>query len=233
MTGQDEHLAPADEADLVALADGCLTGARLAEVEARVAASPVLADALARQRAALAMIAAATLPAPPALRMRVEELQAARPNARVPWRAWPRRRLIPAAALAFAAILLAFAALLAGSGPAVDDVLAVALRPATAPATTSEAFEGIRFPHYEKWQATGTRTDVIDGRKVRTVFYERDGRTIAYAIVAGPALDDVGSLRSMRGPGDQVAVTWTRRGRTCVIVGSGVDPGVLSKLAVW
>jgi anti-sigma factor RsiW len=233
MTGHHEHLPPADEADLVALADGCLTGARLAEVEARVAADPVLADALERQRAALALIAAATLSAPPALRLRVEELQAARPNARVPWRVWPRRRPALAVGLALALTAIAFVALLAGRGPAVDDVLAVALRPATAPAATTEAFEGVRFPQYDEWRATGARTDVIDGREVRTVFYERDGRTIAYSIVAGPALDDVGSLRSVRGPGDVVAVTWTRRGRTCIIVGQGVDPGALARLAVW
>jgi hypothetical protein len=233
MTGQHEHLTPEDEADLVALADDCLNGARRAEIEARVAADPVLADALARQRVALAMLAAVTEPAPPALRMRVEELKAARPNAAVPWRAWPRRRLVPAATVALVATMLVFVALLAGRGPSVDDVFAVALRPATAPAAASEAFEGVRFPRYEKWEATGTRTDVIDGRRVRTVFYERDGRTIAYAIVSGPALEDVGKLRSLHGPGDQVAVTWTRSGRTCVIVGSRVDPGALARLAVW
>ena len=224
MTVQDEHLPPAVEADLVALADGCLSGDRLAEVQARVAADPVLAEALRRQRAALAMIAAANLPAPLELRLRVEELRAARPR---------RRRIVPAAALALAATVIAFLVLIGGRGPAVDDVLAVALLPATAPAATGEAFEGIRFPHYEKWQATGTRTDVIDGRRVRTVFYERDGRTIAYAIVAGPALAGDGSLRTVRGADDVVAVTWTRHGRTCVIAAAGVDPGVLSRLAVW
>jgi hypothetical protein len=233
MTGPHEHLPPADEADLVALADGCLVGPRRAEIEARVAADPVLAGSLERQRRALAMLGAATPPAPPDLRLRVEELEAARPAAPVPWRARPGRRILPVAALAVAATVIAFLALLAARGPAVDDVLAVALRPATAPAATGEAFEGVRFPHYEKWRATGTRTDVVDGRRVRTVFYERDGRTIAYAIVAGPALDDPGSLRSLRGPGDQVAVTWTRGGRTCVIVGAGVDSEALARLAVW
>jgi hypothetical protein len=176
------------------------------------------------------MIAAAAQPAPLDLRLRIEELRAARP----PLRPWARRsRPAIAAAFALAATLIAFAVLLAGRGPVVDDVLAVALRPATAPATTGEPFEGIRFPHYEQWRATGARTDVIDGRRVRTVFYERDGRTIAYAIVAGPALDDVGELRAVRGDGDLVAVTWTRRGRTCMIIGAGVDADALARLAVW
>ena len=210
---------------MAALADGCLTGVQRADAEARVAADPALAEALEDQRAALALLAAAARPAPLDLRLRVEELKAAR--------ARPRRRKALVAGLALAAALAAFMALLAERGPAVDDVLAAALRPATAPAASVEAFEGIRFPHYERWRTTGARTDVIDGRRVRTVFYERDGRTIAYTIVAGPPLDDAGALRAVNGDGDVVAVTWTRRGRTCVIAGSGVDAEVLARLAVW
>lgn len=224
MTGPQEHLSPEDEADLVALTDGCLSGDRLAETQARVAADPELAEALQCQWAALAKLAAAAVPAPLELRLRVEELKASRPR---------RRRTAPAAALALAATVIAFLVLTGGRGPAVDDVLAVALRPATASAATTESFEGIRFPHYERWRATGTRTDVVDDRRVRTVFYERDGRTIAYAIVSGPALDDAGALRTVRGGDGIVAVTWTRDGRTCVIAASGVDASVLAKLAVW
>jgi anti-sigma factor RsiW len=223
MTGPHEHLSPEDEADLVALADGGLSGDRLAETQARVAADPELAEALQCQWSALAKLAAAAVPAPLELRLRVEELKASR----------PRRRLVPAAALALAATVIAFLVLIGGRGPAVDDVLAVALLPATATAATTESFEGIRFPHYEHWRATGTRTDVVDGRRVRTVFYERDGRTIAYAIVAGPALDEDGALHTVRGGGDVVAVTWTRDGRTCVIAASGGDGGALARLAVW
>ena len=224
MTGPQEHLSPEDEADLVALADGCLSGDRLAETQARVAADPELAEALQCQWAALAKLAAAAVPAPLELRLRVEELKASRPR---------RRQLVPAAALALAATVIAFLVLAGGRGPAVDDVLAVALRPATASAATTESFEGVRFPHYEHWRATGTRTDVLDGRRVRTVFYERGGRTIAYAIVAGPALDEDPSLHTVRGDGDVVAVTWTRDGRTCVIAASGGDASVLARLAVW
>jgi hypothetical protein len=110
-------------------------------------------------------------------------------------------------------------------------VLPVAMLPATAPAASGEAFEGIRFPLYEQWRMTGARSDVIDGRRARTVFYERGGRTIAYTIVAGAALDDAGELRAVRGPGEVVAVTWTRAGRTCVIAGSGVDADLLARLA--
>jgi hypothetical protein len=50
-------LDPADEADLVALADGCLPPRRTAEVEARVAADAGVAAALGCQRRALALLA--------------------------------------------------------------------------------------------------------------------------------------------------------------------------------
>ncbi len=224
----NEPLPPVDEADLSALADGCLYGHRRAVIEARVATDPVLAGALERQRMALAMIAASSLPAPLSLRIRIEELEAARPAARAAWR-W--RRLLPTAGLALAATLAALV-LVAAGGPAVDDVLAVGLRPSTAPASLDREFEGIRFPSYSKWEATGSRTDTIDGRRVRTVFYERDGQRIAYAIVAGPALSDEPRLRTVR-DGDVVAVTWTRDGRTCVISASGVSGEALARLAVW
>jgi len=227
MTGTSEHLPPEDEADLAALADGSLYGPRRADLEARIAADPRLAEALERQRAALAMLAASSTPAPISLRIKVEELAATAPAARAA-RQW--RRLLPAAGLALAAMLAAL--VFATGGPAVDDVLAVALRPATAPASLDREFEGIRFPTYEKWRATGSRTDTIDGRRVRTVFYERDGQRIAYAIVSGPALSDESALRIVR-DAEVVAVTWTRDGRTCVISAAGVSVDVLAKLAVW
>ena len=190
----------------------------------------MFATALEGQRAALDLIAASSIPAPLALRMRVEEMEAAARPAVRPWAFG--RRLLPAAALAFAATLAALVVMIGGGGPAVDDVLAVALRPATAPAALDEQFEGVRFPSYEQWRQTGARTDEIGGRKIRTVFYERDGRTIAYSIVAGPALSEDGALRVVRA-GDTAAVTWTRHGRTCVIAAAGVDSETLAKLAVW
>ena len=92
--------------------------------------------------------------------------------------------------------------------------------PATASAALDRGFEGVRFPRYDQWRATGERTDVIDGREVRTVFYAKDGQVIAYAIVAGPALSQDEALRVVRDDG-VVAVTWTRAGRTCVIASAG------------
>lgn len=62
-------------AELAALADGSLERDRRDELEARVAASPGLADRLTEQQRALALtrIAAEGIEAPPALRARVEE----------------------------------------------------------------------------------------------------------------------------------------------------------------
>jgi anti-sigma factor RsiW len=226
MTGPIEHLPPEDEADLAALADGSLYGPRRAALEARLRREPELAAALARQRAVVARLIATAPPAPLSLRLRVEDLEPVPPVLRRrPWR--------PAAAMALACLMAAFVVLLAAGGPAVEQVLAVAARPATAPAALDREFEGVRFPRYEKWRATGERTDVIDGRSVRTVFYEGgDGRQIAYAIVEGPALSEEEALRVVRDDG-VVAVTWTRHGRTCVIAATGGDAKALARLAVW
>ena len=48
----------------------------------------------------------------------------------------------------------------------------------------------------------GTRTDEIGGRKTRTVFYEKDGKRIAYTIVDGDPLSTPGERRprTARGP---------------------------------
>jgi anti-sigma factor RsiW len=221
------QLPPEDEADLVALADGNLDPARLPEVEARVAAHPALADALARQRAALALLATAdTVAMPPALRMRVAELEAGRTRTRRRLRAW-----IPAFGTAMAAATAAVVLMLSSGGPGVEDVISAALRPATAEASPQEQVDGLIFPAYEKWHATGTRTDVIGGRDSRTVFYERDdGKRIAYTIVARPGIG--GGARRLMTIGGRPAVQWTRDGRTCLISGD-VDAVTLINLAEY
>ncbi len=87
---QPFDLDPAAEADLVALADGCLAPCRRSELEARVAADPALAAALASQRAALALLAAAPC-ATAALRVRVDELAATVPRLRRSRLRWLKR----------------------------------------------------------------------------------------------------------------------------------------------
>lgn len=228
MTEQNPHLPPEDEADLVALADDRLPPTRRAEVQARVAAEPALAAALAQQRSALALIAQLDTRAPLDLRLRVEELKAVRVKRRR-----RRRRWVPVSALGFAAVVAALLVLVAGGGPVVDDALAVAAKPATAPAVAGDHVGGARFPSYGKYAAVGARTDVVEGRTMRTVFYAHEGRTVAYTIVDGPALDSDGRLRTLSGRGGRSAITWTNSGHTCVISGTGVDTSVLRELAAW
>jgi hypothetical protein len=222
MTEPDTHLTPEDEADLVALADGNLTAARRAEVEARVAGDPALAAALARQRTALAMLSDLDTPAPLELRLRVEELKAHRRRLR-------RGRWLPAAFLATASATAALLMIVISGGPAVEDVFAGTQGPATAPAAGNEQIDGASFPHPEGWTATGTRTDEIGGRATKTVFYEKDDQRIAYTIVAAPALQDHDwVLRS----GKRLAYAWPKDNRTCIISGD-VSEAMLRKAAHW
>ena len=180
--------------------------------------------------------------APLALKTRVEELGAARGRHKGDKRSTVRTRLgglrWPTAGLAAGAVAVALAVVvLVGGGPGIEDVAAAALRPPTAAIAPvaadskvlKERVADVRFPNYLGkfgWKAVGTRTDEIEGRATRTVFYEKDGRRIAYTVVSGAALEnpDAASratvegtvLRSLRAKGLDV-VTWRRRGHTCVL----------------
>jgi len=101
--------------DLAALADGSLSADRRAELEARVAASPELADRLAEQEraVALAQSSATQVQAPDRLRARIDA-ERTRPRSRVP------RRVVLAvagtAAVAAAILVVALGALGSSSG---------------------------------------------------------------------------------------------------------------------
>jgi anti-sigma factor RsiW len=160
-------------------------------------------------------------------------------------------RLLPAGGLVAAAVVVLFLAL--GSQPTVQSALAAATRPPQAAALTDpaqpkllrEQVDGVRFPDYAAkfgWRAVGVRTDDLDGRTQRTVFYERGGQRVAYSIVSGDALDEPGgarrftregtALRGFTGDGRN-AVTWRRGGHTCVLSGAGVGTAALLELAAW
>jgi anti-sigma-K factor RskA len=91
-----------DVAELAAFADGSLEPERRAALEARVAASPELADRLAEQERALALARMATegVEAPPGLRARVEAQ-------RRPREGWAPRRLVLIGASAAAVVAVA------------------------------------------------------------------------------------------------------------------------------
>jgi hypothetical protein len=245
-------LSEAEEADLTALADGRLEPARASEMEARVASDARLARALERQRAGLTAITAAagSVSAPMALRARIEEMQR-EPAPRRRWKMPQLRILLPAAGLA-AAAAIALIVVLAGGAPSTETILAAATRPPTAtvsldptqPALLRDRVENVRFPNFEAkfgWEAKGTRSDAIEGRDTRTVFYRREGRETAYTIVGGKALPwpkgdkttiDGIKLRSFTS-GDRTVVTWRRGGRTCVLSARGVSKASLLELAAW
>ena len=76
----------------------------------------------------------------------------------------------------------------------------------------------------------------------RTVFYRKEGRRIAYTIVAGdqlawpPGSDKAEregtKLRTFK-DGDRTVVTWRRNGRTCVLSATNVPEDQLLELAAW
>jgi anti-sigma factor RsiW len=244
---------PEEHADLTALADGSLPPGRAAAIERRVAESPELAAALAQQRQAVAMLreAVAATEAPLALRERLE-----RDRAKL---AAPRRRrrifsLATAGALAAVAVLAVMVGLSGGPGaPSVAEAAALSAKPPTAtapadpgtPQLLNVAQSGVAFPNWEAkfgWKAVGSRTDKLDGREATTVFYRKGGKTIAYTIVSGKALDDPDNFSQVtlqnvplkvfpnQGTKD---VTWLRSGHSCVMSGTGVPTAKLLELASW
>jgi Anti-sigma-K factor rskA, C-terminal len=106
--GRRDEADAEEVAELAALADGSLSPERRAPLEARVAASPELADRLAEQQRAVALArdAAAEVEAPRALRARVDALGRARRG-----RAPGPLVVIGAAAAAVAAVAIGTAAL--------------------------------------------------------------------------------------------------------------------------
>jgi hypothetical protein len=197
--------------------------------------------------------------APPALRWRIEaELSRAhkRRDARTPL----LRRLAPAGAIAvaMAALALVLSTLFGGAqGPTVLEVHGLLARgpeapaPPTVPGAKHELaaqVEGVSFPNLDlkpgfDWVAVGERSDRLDGRTTRTVFYRHEEHLVAYTIVGGKPLGipasaeprrrngiDVGLLRDQHG--HDIAV-FERGGKTCVISGHVHKRSSLVRLATW
>jgi hypothetical protein len=105
--------------------------------------------------------------------------------------------------------------------------------------------EGVPFPNWSRefgWREAGTRSDRLQGRTTRTVFYEQGGKRVAYTIVSGkgipapagsrPATRNGVHLHALADGGRRV-VTWWRDGRTCVLSSADVGDNQLVKLASW
>jgi hypothetical protein len=166
-------------------------------------------------------------------------------------------RLAAIGAIAAAVIALALAVGLNGSSKtlSVRDAAVLTHRPATRPPPTEQAsnrrelaaaVEGVSFPYWGGhlgWRSTGARTDRIDGRTVRTIFYENArGKRIGYAIVAGsaPSQGSGGVVSRRDGTPYRLltidgapVVTWQRDGHLCIVSGHGVGGTTLLRLASW
>jgi hypothetical protein len=189
---------------------------------------------------------------PPALRARLDALRAPR---REQPRPFPRIAVAAATALAaFGAVLVI--ALTTGSPgvPTVGEVAVAADRAATAPAPARDAkhppllrasFEGVAYPYWKQhfgWRTTGARTDTIDGRRARTVFYQHTHHRIGYTVVSGkPLKPPAGAERLVFDgvvmyryrDGRNTVVSFVRNGHTCVLAGFVHFQTTLPKLASW
>lgn len=236
-------------ADLAAAADGTLPRARQEELEAMAERDPGIAAALDEQRRALTLIrgAAEEVRAPLALRERLEVQRASswKPRAAKRW-------FSVATAGALAAAVLLAVVLLSPGAPTVEEAAAFGAQPATGPAPAVEGKlldaeeSGVAFPEWGAkfgWEATGTHEGEIDGRDATTVYYEKDGKTLAYTIVSGDTLEWPEDAATVRAEGTRVdvfrtddgrlAATWWRDGHSCILSGDGVPQAKLAELAGW
>ena len=239
-----------DEPQVARLADNSLPDVARDRLAASVDGSAPLAEALAEQRHALTLLSAFDEPAPAALRASVKQRIGARATR-------TRRRsmlLLPGAAalaLGSAAIVVALGG--GGAGPTVTQAARFTLAAATLPAPAIDSANptrlrtsaaGLPFPNWSQdggWQAVGARSDALDGRRVRTVFYaNRGGLRVGYAIVGGRALPPApgttvtlygGARFTLADLGRARMITWRRAGHTCVIAGRSVSDAVLEALA--
>jgi hypothetical protein len=250
MAEDNGQRSDAELGELAAFADGSLAAAPRARLEARAARTPELRALVEEQRRAIAAVEALDARAPTVLRAR---LGTVRPAASREPRRWAFAGSLAAAA-AIAAAVLAVVLVGGARGPTVGEAVESAQRGPTdgAPETADDdpnllaaSVSGVAFPDYSRafgWRAVGERTDELDGRQTRTVFYGRGGRQVSYTIVAGKPLAwpensrttrrDGIELRSLENDGTTV-VTWLRNGHTCVLAGDGVRQAVLLELAAW
>jgi anti-sigma factor RsiW len=241
-------------ADLARLVDGTLPADRRAEVEARVAASPQLSSIVERQGVALdALRGTADTGAPARLRSQLDRRRGVSGAATGGRRSFVIGGAFAAAAAVALGLILALPGPFSG-GPSVGDATVLAEKPLTqaapggvpgAPQLLRAEVDDVPFPNYAAkfgWKPVGARRDDPSGRGATTVYYEKGGRTIAYTIVSGDALDPPSDARSITRAGveyrllrddGRTVVTWERDGHTCVLSGKAVRSAELLELADW
>jgi anti-sigma factor RsiW len=246
MGKEDEPvLTEAQMADLSALADGSLAPERSAEVQALVDSTPELRAYFDRERQLVERLHAARAAdrAPLALRERIEG-----DRTRAPGRArrWPRALPGAAGALAVAALVLALALGSGGASPTIAGTAKLAARgPSTVapvvdpgdPSKLTTRVGSLAFPARQLgMHAVGVRTDRLAGRRVVTVYYAGQAGSIAYSIVATPALSEPdsywahGASYHLFWLNGRRVVVWRKDGHTCVISSTNVPAHALATL---
>jgi hypothetical protein len=144
-----------------------------------------------------------------------------------------------------------------GGNPSVFDVHGLsaagpeAAAPPPVPGAENELaaqVDGVHFPNPKlrpgfEWKAAGERSDTLDGRTTRTVFYEHEGHLIGYTIVGGSPLEIPADAERVRKHGVDVALLrdehghdiamFERDGKTCVISGHVEKRSTFVRLATW
>lgn len=238
------------EAELTRLADGSLPADREAQLRAQVGDSGALADALAEQERAVALMRMVDEPAPASLRASVDALTDG-PGARGAIRRRRRWRLLALPAATALAVIVAAVVIVvggAGSSPTLPQATHLALSAATLPAPAVDpahpsllrmTADGITFANWPGWRPVGARVDVVAGRRIVTVFYRApNGAHVGYAIVSPPPLERDDEYHrgyavsyTLGHQGAARLVTWVQDGHTCVIAGRNVTYQMLLRLA--
>jgi anti-sigma factor RsiW len=240
-----ESLSTRELRQLLSVVDGTLPAHEQAAAEARLAATPEGARALAAHRRVAGALRGRGPVTPAGLRARVREAPRRRP---LVW-------LAPAAGVAalLVAAVLVLPGLFAG-GPSVEQAAALAARSATEPTPAMVAgrpgllardVDGVTFPDWGKqfaWHADGARTDEIAGRRAVTVFYRHMDHRIGYTIVSGKPLEVPANAHRMRVNGVDLAIyhdgertvtVFERGGHTCILAGHVIHHDTMPKLASW
>ena len=257
---------PADgvtDEQLVALADGTLSGRDRTEVEARVRASPEATELLEAQYRALTAIHAFDPPLPEgwesAFELEGERVETLPPRpADAPARrgaTTPRRlrlRTGIAVACGFAVLVLAILFAPGERGGTVDAMAALSSLRAGEPAPRAaqdgmlqREFAGVTFPDWERehgWRAVGARHDRVNGQETDTVFYFHTHHRIGYTVLSGSRAPIPSRGRQvvrdgvrvqLYNEGRRTVAVFERNGRTCVLAGVVHRDETLVKLATW